>query len=64
MFSATRDWSTAALDPGAWHNTTSKRGYKFDAAWMGKERKAPEKRYRKSEGKEADKVEVALGVTI
>ena len=29
VFSTTRDWSTAALDPGAWHKTACKRGYRF-----------------------------------
>ena len=28
------DWSTAALDPGAWHSTVLERGCRFMAAWV------------------------------
>ena len=34
------------------------------AAWLKEEEKAPEHRQRKTEAEEADKVEVAPGVTV
>ena len=39
-------------------------GCRFMAAWVKKEEKASEHRQRKREAEEADKVEVALGVTL
>ena len=57
----TGDWSTAALDPGVWYRTVYKGGCRFMAARVREEEKASENRQSK---READKVEVAPGVTV
>ena len=37
----TVDWSTAALDLGAWYNTMCEEGCRFMAAWVRQEEKGP-----------------------
>ena len=64
LFGTTGDWSTAALDPGAWYSTVHEGGCKFMAVRVKEEEKASEHRQRKREAEEADKVEVAPGVTV
>ena len=64
LFGITGDWSTATLDPGAWYSTVRKGGCRFMAAWVKDEEEASEHRQRKREAEEADKVEVAPGVTV
>ena len=64
LFSITGDWSSAALDPGAWYSTVCEEGAVglwFMTAWAREKEKASENRQRK---READKVEVAPGVTV
>ena len=63
LFGIARDWSTAALDLEVWRSTVHEGGCRFMAAWMGGEEKASVHRQRKREAEEADKVEVAHGVT-
>ena len=58
------DWRTAALDPGAWYNTVQEGGCRFMAAWVREEENASNQRQKKREAEEADKVEVAPGVTV
>ena len=64
LFGVTRDWKTAALDPGAWYNTVQEGGCRFMAAWVREEENASNQRQKKIEAEEADKVEVAPGVTV
>ena len=64
LFGITGDWNTAALDPGAWYSTVRDGGCRFMDTWVKKEEKASEHRQRKREAEEADKVEVAPGVTV
>ena len=61
LFGVTGDWRTAALDPEAWYNIVHKGGCRFMAAWARKEENASNQRQKK---READKVEVAPGVTV
>ena len=60
----TGDWKTAALDPGAWYNTVQEGGCRFMAAWVREEENASNQRQKKRDAEEADKVEVAPGVTV
>ena len=55
---------TAALDPGAWYNTVQEGGCRFMAAWVREEENASNQRQKKRDAEEADKVEVAPGVTV
>ena len=64
LFGITADWNTAALDPGVWYSTTHKGGCRFMAAWVKEEENASKQRQKKREAEEADKVEVAPGVTV
>ena len=64
LFGITGYWNTAALGPGAWYSTVRERGCRFMAAWVKEEEKASNQRQRKREAEEADKVEVAPGVTV
>ena len=64
LFSITGDWSTVALDPGVWYSTVREGGCRFMVAWVKEEEKASEHRQRKRVAEEADKVEVAPGVTV
>ena len=64
LFGVTGDWKTAALDPGAWYNTVQEGGCRFMAAWVREEENSSNQRQKKREAEEADKVEVAPGVTI
>ena len=64
LFGVTGDWKTAALDPGAWYNTVQEGGCRFMAAWVREEENASNQRQKKIEAEEADKVEVAPGVTV
>ena len=64
LFGVTRDWKTAALDPGAWYNTVKEGGCRFMAAWVREEENASNQRQKKREAQEADKIEVAPGVTV
>ena len=65
LFGIAGDGSTAALDPGVWYNTLREWGCcRFMVGWMKEEEKASEHRQRKIESEEADKVEVASGVTV
>ena len=63
LFGVTGDWRTAGLDPGAWYNKVLVGGCRFMAAWMREEEDAANQRQKKREAEEADKVEVAPGVT-
>ena len=58
------DWNTAALDPGALYSILREGGCRFMAAWVKEEENASEHWQRKREAEEADKVEVAPGVTV
>ena len=64
LFGITGDWSTAALDPGVWYSTVHEGGCRFMAAWVKEEENASKHRLRKRDADEADKVEVAPGVTV
>ena len=64
LFGVTGDWKTAALDPGAWYNTVQEGGCRFMAAWVREEENAYNQRQKKRDEEEADKVEVAPGVTV
>ena len=64
MYGITGDWSTAALDPGVWYSTVREGGCRFMDAWVREEEKVFENRERKREAEEADRVEVAPGVTV
>ena len=64
LFGITGGWSTAALDPAVWYSTVGEGGCRFMVAWVGEEEKASEHRQRKGEVEEADKFEVAAGVTV
>ena len=64
LFDVTGDWRTAALDPGAWYNKVHEAGCRFMAAWAREEENASNQRQKKREAEEADKVEVAPGVTV
>ena len=64
LFGVTVDWKTAALDPGAWYNTVQEGGCRFMAAWVREEENASNQRQKKRDAEEADKVEVAPGVTV
>ena len=64
LFGVTGDWKTAALDPGAWYNTVQEGGCRFMAAWVREEENASNQRQKKRDAGEADKVEVAPGVTV
>ena len=63
-FPLSHDWKTAALDPGAWYNTVQEGGCRFMAAWVREEENASNQRQKKRDAEEADKVEVAPGVTV
>ena len=54
------------IDPGAWYDTVREGGCRFMGAWVKEEEKAPEnwQRNREREVHEADKIEVAPGVTV
>ena len=64
LFSITGDWKTAALHPGVWYSAVREGGCRFMVAWVKEEEKASGHRQRKKEAEEADKVEVAPGVTV
>ena len=64
LFGITGDWSTAALDPWVWYSTVHEGGCRFMAAWVKEEENASNQRQKKIEAEEADKVEVAPGVTV
>ena len=64
LFGVTGDWSTAALDPGPWYNIVHEGGCRFMAAWVKGEENASNQQQKKREAVEADKVEVAPGVTV
>ena len=64
LFGVTGDWKPAALDPGAWYNTVQDGGCRFMAAWVREEENASNQRQKKRDAEEADKVEVAPGVTV
>ena len=52
LFGVTEDWSTAALDPGAWYNTVHGGGCRFMAAWVREEENASNQRQKKKEAEE------------
>ena len=64
LFGVTGDWRTAALDPGAWYLIVHEGGCRFMAAWVREEENTSNQRQKKREAEEADKVEVAPGVTL
>ena len=64
LFGITGNWFTAALDPGVWHSTVREGGCRLMAAWVREKENASERRQGKREAEEADKVEVAPGVTV
>ena len=53
-----------SYDPGAWYNTVQEGGCRFIAAWVREEKNASNQRQKKRNAEEADKVEVASGVTV
>ena len=61
LFGITGDWGTAALDPGVWYSAVHEEGCRFMAAWVKEEENTSNKRQKKRETEEADKVEVAPG---
>ena len=64
LFGVPGDGRTAALDPEAWYNIVHEGGCRFMAAWVREEENASNQRQKKREAEEADKVEVAPGVTV
>ena len=69
IFGITGNWKTAAaLDPGAWYSTVLDGGYRFMVAWVKEEEKASKHHHRQNkreeEAEEADKVQIAPGVTV
>ena len=64
LFGNTGDWSTAALDPGVWHSAVHEGGCRFMAVWVKEEENESNHRQKKREAEEADKGEVAPGVTV
>ena len=64
LFGITGDWSTVAFDPGVWYSTVRDEGCRFMAASVKEEEKASEHRQKKREVEEADKIEVAPGLTV
>ena len=64
LFGITGDWSTAALDPGVWYSAVHEGGCRFMATGVKEEENASSHRQKKKEAEEADKVEVACGVTV
>ena len=64
LFGITGDWSIVALDPGVWYSAVHGGGYRFIAAWVKEEKNASGQRQKKREAEEADKGEVAPGVTV
>ena len=50
--------------PGVWYSTVREGRCRFMAAWVKEDEKASEHQQRKKEAKEADKIEVASGVTV
>ena len=63
LFGVTGEWRPAALDPGAWYNKVHEGGCRFMAVWVREEENASIQR-QKREAEEADKFEVAPGVTV
>ena len=59
LFGVPGDWRTAALDHGAWYNKVHEGGCR-----AREEETASNQRQKKREAEEADKVEVAPGVTV
>ena len=64
LFGITKDWSTAALDPGVWYSAVHEGGCRFMAAWVKEEENASNQLQKKREAEEEDNVEVAPGVTV
>ena len=64
LFGITGDWRTAALDPGVWYSTVHEGGCRLMTAWVKEEENTSKQRQNKREAEEADKVEVAPGVTV
>ena len=64
LFGITGCWSAAALDPGVWHSTVHDGGCRCMAAWVKEEANTSNQRQKTREAEEADKVEVAPGVTV
>ena len=64
LFGITGDWSTVALHLGVWFIILREWGCRFMTAWVKEEEKVFEHRQRKREAEEADKVEVAPGLTV
>ena len=64
LFGVTGDWRTAAHNPGAWYNIVHEGGCRFMTAWVTGEENASDQRQKKRGAEEADKVEVAPGVTV
>ena len=66
MLGITGDWSTAALDPLEFGITHCSKGVscRFMLVWVKGDEKKSKIRQRKREAGEADKVEVAPGVTV
>ena len=63
LVGVTGDRSTAALDPRVWYSTVREGGCRLMAAWVKEDENASKQRQKKREAQEANKVEVALGVT-
>ena len=63
-FDVTGNWRTATLDPGTWYNKVHEGDCRSMAAWVREEENASNQWKKKREAEEADKVEVAPGVTV
>ena len=64
VFGITGGWITAALDPGVRYSIVHEEGCRFMYTWVKGEESASKHRQRKTETEEADKGEVAPGVTV
>ena len=64
LFGVTGGWRIAALDPEAGYNKVHEGGCRFMTAWVREEENASSQRQKKREAGEANKVEVAPGVTV
>ena len=63
-----KEWTDCVADDlrlfGVWYSTVHEGGYRIMAAWVKEEENASKHRQKKRETEEADKVEVAPGVTV
>ena len=57
----TGDWSTAALDPGAWYSTVHEGGCRFMAVWVKEEENASNNGIRREKRKRRTRLRLRLG---